>query len=152
MEENKIIVYLNKQYLNNKEFLENNKLQEYLKRIFINLKNWYDINVYGYFNINCFLNDYYGAILEIEQSDIDFSIYSKKTDIKFTIFKDSKILFKTKNYFLKDLIKSECNIHIYNNNYYIEIKELTEKDIAYMLENAEIIYGNEVESIINKLN
>jgi hypothetical protein len=148
-EENTFLVYLNKYFIGDID-INKETIQKYLKTVFIHLKDNYNMNIYGYFNINCYINNNYGMILEIKEESIGFPFYSKKTDMKLTFYNDSKFLYNIDNYFIKDILDSnDYTLYAKDNEYYLDINNLDEKTNAYIMENTKrIIYGDEVEEII----
>lgn len=148
--ENKYIVYLSKHHeipdFNNKENLE-----EYFRNLFLLLNENYDLDICGYYNLYVFLNSFYGMILEIEKEDYDyFESLDNQVDMRITIDKDSVFLYKIPDIFLlnKDMIK-KGKLYSYQKEFYYEIKkDLTEKEIANVMENATIVYGNKTLSIL----
>lgn len=151
MNDNVYIIYLNKYFLCNEDIVNKEVIEKYLKKIFIHLKNHYKINIYCYFNINCYINSDYGVILEIKEDTSGFPFYSKKTDMKITFYNNSKFLYNIDNYFLKDILsEKDYKIYIKNNKYYLDILKLDNKNTAYIMENSKkIIYGDDVHNIIN---
>ncbi len=118
----------------------------------MHLQKYYDLDIYGYFEVNCFIDNNYGIILEIEEDSIDFPFYSKKTDMRITFYDNEKFLYNISDYFIKDILeKDSYKIHTNNNEYYIEILDMNDRDIAYMIGNCKrIVYGKEVLEIIKE--
>lgn len=109
------------------------------------------MNIYGYFNVNCYVNNNYGIILEIKEESIGFPLYNKKTDMKITFYNDAKVLFNIQDYFIIDMLKEgEYKLYIKDNEYYIDIDNIDNRTNAYILENTKkIIFGSDVLNIIN---
>lgn len=114
--ENEYIVYLNKYYYK----YDKEKISNLMKNILAKLKKHYGIEVYSLFNVDCYINEYYGIILKIKREYDPFSLYTKKTDVDIVFYDNSRFLYKIKDYFLKDKL-SKSEIYIFNNNYYLEL-------------------------------
>ena len=48
------------------------ELEDYLKKFFNRLKEYYDIEVKGFYDIDIYIDKNYGAVLDINRDDIDF--------------------------------------------------------------------------------
>ena len=54
----------------NEELNLNDNYEEEFKNIFLKLKNYYNINIYGFYNIFVYIDKYYGTILKVEKIKI----------------------------------------------------------------------------------
>lgn len=142
--EDSFILFFNK--LNNINLSDN--YEEEFKKIFLRLKKYYNINIYGFYNVIVYINNYYGTILKIEK-DKDLDIFYKQVDMHIVIEKDYIILYKVKDYFfIKNL--DSFNIYYYEDNFYLEIKkQLRNKEMYNLIENSEIVFEN-IDIIKNK--
>lgn len=145
-EDDDIVIFIYKKLeidITNKEDLEN-----YIKEIIINLKKQYHKKISGFYNIKIYHNNNYGLIIKMEKEDT-IDLFPELIDIKVEINYDSKIYLKIKDFFLiKEYTKE---IYYYDNNFYIDINNLTNKEIIKLSEFYEITYGKEYEKIENKL-
>lgn len=134
------IVYLNTYNIINMDFNNTKVLENDLKRLLLRLKKYYKIDIQGYYNITIYMDDYYGAILKIEE-DNDYYDY----------FDDTVLLRlkKIKNKFLYEIddisyvINYKDKIKINNNKdkIYLEIlNSLDYKDYLKLLEISNIIF------------
>lgn len=140
IDNDKYIVYLNKSYyVFNKDTI-NNCLFKVLKRI----KKEYNIDVYSTFDIECYINDNYGVILNINRNTDPFMKYREKIDTNINYYYKSKFLYEVDDYFIKDKIK--CNIYLYKNKYYIDLKDNYFNICEHV---KKIIFGDKVSIIIN---
>ena len=130
------ILFFNK--LNNISL--NDDYEEEFKKIFLKLKKYYNIDIYGFYNVEAYIDNYYGTILKVIKDD-DFDLYYKQIDMHITIEK-CNFLYRVRDYFFVKNIKN-FNIYFYKNSFYLEIiNELNNKDMIYLIENSEIIYEN----------
>lgn len=112
------------------------ELEEYLKKFFNRLKDYYDIEIKGFYDIDVYTDKNYGIILDIYKDDIDFEPIFNTIDMKITINKEN-FLYKLKDY----RFQNWGNVYYYHNFYYLEItKEISVKDIMLLMENATIVY------------
>lgn len=123
---NNIIVYIyDKKYLIN----DMNKLLEYTFNI---LKEYYNYTLDNSYKINIYINKIYGIIIELKE---DYY-----TNIK--VLKDVLFLYEIDD----PLEYLNEEIYYYEDKYYINLKK---EDIS-IIENSNIIYGNDVYKIIGK--
>ena len=141
------ILFFNK--LNDKLDLNDNYEEEF-KNIFLRLKNYYKINIYGFYNVYVYKDKYYGTILKIEK-DKELDLFYKQIDMHIVI-EDSNFLYKINDYFFINNL-SNYNIYYYNNNFYLEIKnEINNKELFTLIENSIIIFeGTDIIKTKGKL-
>ena len=110
------------------------------KNIFLKLKHFYNIDIYGFYNINVFIDNNYGYILKIKKED-DLDLYYKQIDMHISVEKIN-ILYKVNDFFFINNL-DKFNIYFYDDFFYLEIiDEISDKEYNYLLENSEIIYEN----------
>ena len=110
------------------------------KNIFLKLKHFYNIDIYGFYNINVFIDNNYGYILKIKKED-DLDLYYKQIDMLISVEKIN-ILYKVNDFFFINNL-DKFNIYFYDDFFYLEIiDEISDKEYNYLLENSEIIYEN----------
>ena len=141
--EDSFILFFNK--LNSINLDDN--YEEEFKNIFLRLKKYYNIDIYGFYNVIVYINNYYGIILKVEK-DKELDMFYKQIDMHI-IEKNTNFLYKINDYFLIKNINN-FNIYFYKNSFYLEIKkELKNKDMYYLIENSEIIF-EDIDNIKNK--
>lgn len=148
--ENNIIVFLNKYKLKEKIIISSNYLEEYFRTLFKILKNKYNIEISGYYSITLYQDNIYGAIIDIKKDFVDyFDYYDNQVDMKIDIVKDSLILYRIDSLsILKEKTYEFINIYLYDNNIYIKPKKnIGGVDLGDIIENSTIIYGD----ICNKI-
>lgn len=136
-------IYINKYYYHFKK----ETINECITKILLILKKIYNIEVYSEFVIKCYINNIYGIILEIERKYDPFSLYTKKTNLEIYYYNDSCFLYDIEDYFIKNTLKN-YNLYIYKNKYYIEL--IDEDDLKLIEFTNKILYGDEINKIINK--
>jgi len=107
----KIIIYLNNEYLKYKNY-DISKIEEYFKSIFQTLKCCYNLEIYGYYEIDVYIDKNYGIVIEMEKDDIDFECHDQ-IDMRVT-FHNQKFLYQIED------IEYNKKIYKYKNKYYIK--------------------------------
>lgn len=108
--DNNYVVYINNLYYTFDKTNINILLNKILKR----LKKIYDIQIYSTFNIECFIDNKYGIVLEIKREYDPFNLYSKKTDLNIN-YNYTNFLYEVDDYFI-----NSNNKYIYNNKIYVD--------------------------------
>ena len=113
--------------------------EDNFKDIFLKLKKNYNINIYGFYNIEVFINKYYVSIIKITK-DNDLDLFYKQVDMHIIIYKNSVFLYKVNDYFFINNLDN-FNIYYYNDFFYLEIiKNITNKEMLYLIENSLVIF------------
>jgi len=138
-------IYLNKYYLADLELNDKQCVEEYFKKVFINLKNNYHLDIYGYYNIRVYANKQYGIIIDVFKLSNDyFKMPGNKVDMKIMIDSDNKFLYEIIDYFLIESYKN-CikNIYYKDEKYYLELDD-TVDDVfyLYLIEHSNIIFND----------
>ena len=132
----KIIVYL----LDNKKYNEDSDIKKMLIKVFDNLEKYYDITFTSDYNLDLYINRYYGMILEIKENE-DF-IYDDIVNLKLNVLRDTLFLYEVDD----PLEYINYEIYYYNDKFYVNAKR---EDINLM-ENSNLVYGDIVYKIIGR--
>lgn len=138
--DNKIIVFLNK-----KINLDKNNLENYFKRIFFKIKDKYNLKMNGYYDINVYVDKYYGSIIEMENEDLDYYNYFNQIDMKIKVNKDTFVYKIDYDYLNCELLKKT---KVYKSNEKLYFKIIDPSILNNVLEYGEVIYGNKAKEII----
>lgn len=140
IENNKIIVYVEKytkNYLDDIDYLE-----DYFRKIFIKLKEKYDIKIQGFCNVDVY-TDNSDMVLEIEEEKELVDYYEDIIDMKISIH-ESTFLYEVLNIFnINKYINGD--IFLYKNKFYIKKKDMN----FNILEHLKLVY-KDTNKIINK--
>ena len=142
--ENILIIYLKKQLIDTIDFTKKNELEKYFKELFLKLKEYYNIKINGYYNINVYIDEFYGVVLELQKEELDYYDYFDNQVDMHILTEEVQFLYLIEDYF----IINELNIsklYYYKDKYYILPNINT--DYNYLLENSEVIYKNTKEII-----
>lgn len=133
---NTIIVYL----LDNKKYNEDSDIKKILINVFDNLKKYYNITFDSDYNLELYINRYYGMILEItENEDL---IYDDIVNLKLNVLRDTLFLYEVDD----PLEYINYEIYYYNDKFYVNAKR---EDIN-LIENSNLVYGDIVYKIIGR--
>lgn len=133
---NTIIVYL----LDNKKYNDDSDIKKILINVFDNLEKYYNITFTSDYNLELYINRYYGMILEIKENE-DF-IYDDIVNLKLNILRDTLFLYEVDD----PLEYINYEIYYYNDKFYVNAKR---EDIN-LIENSNLVYGDIVYKIIGR--
>ena len=133
---NTIIVYL----LDNKKYNEDSDIKKILINVFDNLEKYYNITFTSDYNLELYINRYYGMILEItENEDL---IYDEIVNLKLNVLRDTLFLYEVDD----PLEYINYEIYYYNDKFYVNAKR---EDIN-LIEDSNLVYGDIVYKIIGR--
>lgn len=133
---NTIIVYL----LDNKKYNEDSDIKKILINVFDNLEKYYNITFTSDYNLELYINRYYGMILEIKENE-DF-IYDDIVNLKLNVLRDTLFLYEVDD----PLEYINYEMYYYNDKFYVNAKR---EDIN-LIENSNLVYGDIVYKIIGR--
>lgn len=133
---NTIIVYL----LDNKKYNEDSDIKKILINVFDNLEKYYNITFTSDYNLELYINRYYGMILKIKENE-DF-IYDDIVNLKLNVLRDTLFLYEVDD----PLEYINYEIYYYNDKFYVNAKR---EDIN-LIENSNLVYGDIVYKIIGR--
>ena len=133
---NTIIVYL----LDNKKYNEESDIKKILIDVFDNLEKYYNITFTIDYNLELYINRYYGMILEIKENE-DF-IYDDIVNLKLNVLRDTLFLYEVDD----PLEYINYEIYYYNDKFYVNAKR---EDIN-LIEDSNLVYGDIVYKIIGR--
>lgn len=151
IDENNIIVFLNQFFTKDMNFLDKNLLEDQFRKLFLKLKDTYNIEINGYYDINIYIDKYYGSVLEIKKEEIEYLDYfDDQIDMRIIISKYSVFLYKIIDIFEipKNILKDSL-IYKYKNNLYLELKKNIDNiEMGKLLENSFLVYGTVADKIL----
>ena len=133
---NTIIVYL----LDKNKYNEDSDIKKILINVFDNLEKYYNITFTSDYNLELYINRYYGMILEIKENE-DF-IYDDIVNLKLNVLRDTLFLYEVDD----PLEYINYEIYYYNDKFYVNAKR---EDID-LIENSNLVYGDIVYKIIGR--
>ena len=145
----KVILYLNKMYIQSLDFKDKEVAEKYLKVLLNKLSLKYDMNFNGYYLVHIYIDMSYGVIIEAKKEDLEYLDYFNNQ-----IELNTKIIHGSFLYEISDL-----NSDYFNNFYVYKLKdklylrtkqEVSDFEMGTIIEKARIIYGKEADKIIRK--
>lgn len=133
---NTIIVYL----LDNNKYNEDSDIKKILINVFDNLEKYYNITFTSDYDLELYINRYYGMILEITENE-DF-IYDDIVNLKLNVLRDTLFLYEVDD----PLEYINYEIYYYNDKFYVNAKR---EDIN-LIEDSNLVYGDIVYKIIGR--
>ena len=152
--DDEITIYLNDYYAEKFDFSSIDLLEDTLNDLFIKLKKIYNIKLNGYYNIDIYVDNNYGAIIYMKKEEIEYYDYFKdQIDTQIIIHSDSNFLYRIADFCeIKDYLKVNYSLYKYNNELYIRLNDKLDKiNFINMLEYCtEICY--DIEKIVKSNN
>lgn len=148
VQNDKIILFLNKIYTGYLNFDNKESAEKYLKKLFLKLQNIYNLEFRGYYNMTLFDDKNYGIVVTIEKEDLEYLEYFG-SQIEFnTKLVEDKFLYEVSN--IDSFMQENFNIYKLKDKIFIKAKnDLT--NIQTVLEHIQkIIYGKEALRILKK--
>ena len=122
IDENNFLLFV----INKKDIpaLDEQILGDYLKKIFVKIKEKYNINVYGYYNVVIYKDDNYGMIIKLSHEELEYlSYYDRQIEMKIVI-SDGQVFYKIDNiYDIDERIITKSDIYLYQNELYLFLNE-----------------------------
>lgn len=127
-------IYIMKDKIQNIDLENEDKLEKYLKKLFKILKNKYSIKLEGFYDVDIYIDKYYGIVIHLEKEKLEYyNYYKDEVDMKISII-NSVFLYQIDNYI------ENKKIHIIDNNMYLEITN--PNDLINIMENCNYILYN----------
>ena len=143
--DNNLVVFLNKKIIEGVNFFDNSELENYFKGLFLKIDSDYGIDMEGSYNISVFIDEFFGAILEVVKDEQDYYDYYDSIVMNISVSKYRNFLYKL-NGWLSDF--KNCNLYVYNGSIYISPCNVDFYSLGIIIENSEIIYGKECFDIL----
>lgn len=147
LDENCMIIFLNKLYLRELNFDVREDLEEYFKELFLKLKSYYAINISGYYNINVYIDNDYGLVINLNKEDIEYYDYfDNQIDMRISL-KDSKFLYCIDDPLALPIF-NKSEIYFYHGKCYLDfIGDIDNTTMMYLLEFSDIVFDEQTELI-----
>lgn len=130
---------------NNIDSLSKEEIENNIKKILNFIKKKYLKDISGFYNVTLYINNKYGLILEVNKEN-EFDFFPDIIDIKLSLKEDIPMYLKLEDYFL---IK-DYEVYYYNNNFYVDINNISDLDIIKLSDYYSIIYGDSLNKIKGK--
>lgn len=149
MNDDEIIVFLNKRYFADLDFENEHSLEEQFKKIFQTLTKDYNVENSGYYNIDIYKDNNYGLILKIIKEESEYyNYFTNQIDMNINIHKDD-FLYEIDYISLDKKILNYVKTFKYKNKIYLKIiKDIDDITLGYIVEMSDILYGNKSLEIL----
>lgn len=143
-----IILNIRNERIKNIKFNDNEELREYFKKIFSKMKEKYKILINGFYYVKIYKDKYYGIIIELEKSDMEYyDYYIDEIDMHIEIV-ESIFLYQIDDIYITESLKKDNDIILYQNKLYLKInRNLNNIEIDKLIEISKIFYKN-VDNIL----
>lgn len=150
LDNDNFIIYLNKNLIKNVDFDNNVEIENYFKKLFLNLKKIYSININGYYDIKIYKDKMYGIVIEVENEEIEYmDLFDNQVEMSIEVINDNFIYKIDDYFFLKD--KKNISIFRYKNKIYLNINgNIALNDYLKLIEFGSILYGEKAKDIVKK--
>ena len=130
---NSYSIYLNNLYIKDVNLSAKEEVGLFIKDLIVKLKNIYGITFKGFYEVEVYINKVVGVYMEIKKNN-RYDFYMDEIDLKININYDSKVYYKTFDYFI---INKYNGIKYKEGYYYIDIGDInniTDGDIIKLVE------------------
>ncbi len=143
-----IILNIRNERIKDINFNDNEELREYFKKIFSKMKEKYKILINGFYYVKIYKDKYYGIIIELEKSDMEYyDYYIDEIDMHIEIV-ESIFLYQIDDIYITESLKKDNDIILYQNKLYLKInRNLNNIEIDKLIEISKIFYKN-VDNIL----
>ena len=130
-----IILNIRNERIKDINFNDNEELREYFKKIFSKMKEKYKILINGFYYVKIYKNKYYGIIIELEKSDMEYyDYYIDEIDMHIEIV-ESIFLYQIDDIYITESLKKDNDIILYQNKLYLKInRNLNNIEIDKLIE------------------
>lgn len=153
LEGDEIKVYLNKEYLKDIDISNTKQLEEYLSKILFKLKKGYGLEILGYYELKVLYDQFYGMVILLKKHNFDYDdLFESQIDLDLTINRTNFFLYEIDDLTIikKDILK-KFTVYLYKQKLYLKLSsELPSIEMGKLMEFSNLIYGDEVNKIINR--
>lgn len=149
-----MIIFLNKLYLDDIDFNNKSELEMYFQRLLKILKIYYKISINGYYEINVYIDKYYGVILKLKKEEIEyFGYFDDEVDMQLIIH-NTTFLYEIEDCFwIDDELKKKILLYKHNNKLYAIINQkIDHLSLGKIMENSIIRYDLDNKIILKEKN
>lgn len=148
LEDNKTIIFFNKLYLNDFNVEDKKDTEQFLRDLVNRIKVKYNLEFNGYYNINIYVDQFYGFIISIEKEELEyFDYFNGQMEFSIKIIKN-EFLYKLEEILSQELL-SKCIVYKSKDKFYVKPKvSFSAKDMGILMENARVIYNAKIKEII----
>ncbi len=129
-----------------KDDIDMDNINEYIKKLVLKLKRKYRRDISGFYDAFVYTNDKMGIIIDlVREEELDF--FRDLVDLKIKVYSNSDIYLEFGDYFLLD----KKNIYFWKDNYYVDLKDISDEEFLNIIEFSRVVYGDELEGLKKNL-
>ena len=144
-----IVIFLDKIYLKKLNLTDQNLLEKKLIKLINKIQNKFTLDLNGYYNMYIYKDKNYGLIIDMQKEDIEYLDYfNNQIELNIEVIEES-FLYKVEDVFnITKSILDKFIIYKNGDTIYLKAKEkINNIELGIILENGEIIYGKEANTI-----
>lgn len=141
-----LIIYIRKNKQQEELFDDKELLEEYFRNLIYRLKDYYDLDISGFYDIDVYVDPFYGCVLNLLREDFDYYLSYSQIEMKIQVHQ-TKFLYQIEDY--HDFNLDLFNIYQNNGFYYLEQKKELTEEIQWNLYENSIIKYKKTDKIIN---
>ena len=120
-------------------------INDYIKRIILRLKQKYNFDIFGFYEVNVYKNKKIGTIIDFIKEDTSL-LFSDLLDLNINIKENEEVYLKFADY----IFSKQENVNIFDTSYYLNVNEISYKKFLNLVEFSSFIYGDELLELKNK--
>lgn len=144
-----LILFLNRVYIQSLDFSDKESVQKYMKQLLSKLRNKYDLEFDGYYEMTLYLDMNYGVIIEVKKEELEYLDYfSNQIEMNTKVIEGS-FLYEVSNF--DENFMEKFWVYKLKDKIYLRAKDnISNIEMGIILESAKIIYGDLADKIIRK--
>lgn len=144
-ENDNLVIYQSKYQIDAIDFRNHKHLEDQFRTLFLKLKQFYDVDVNGYFNIDVYTDSKFGKVMEIEKEPIEYIEYlDNQIDMRIVLHEEEDFFYEVEDIFsIPSPLNKKLEFYSYKNKIYAKMKKkFTDLEIGRLLELTNIKYQN----------
>ena len=142
-----VSLYINKVYFQNFDFSDKGFLESYLKNVLKMLGNRYDLNFDGFYDVNIYVDDTYGVIVDVIREELEyFDYFTNQIQTNIKVIETS---FLYELFDLPAIDREMLDVYKISDKIYVKIKnQMDVFMVGKLFEMSRVVYGNEAKEIL----
>ena len=137
-------VYVNNLYFPYLDWENREEIAKNMKKFILKLNQNYHLSLHGFYRATIYVHKKIGTFIEVEKID-DFDLEIHTVDLRIIIYMNQPFLIEVNDYFV---LPPGRKVYFLDDRFYISVDDLAKTTMMRLLEMGNVIYGEEVEEII----